>query len=141
MEVKTAIEWTGQLQLGIPEIDAQHRAIVRLLNDLQSSIEDGLATECVKQAVRDLVAYTGQHLDFEESCFRKFSYEDTEAHVAEHRRFRRKIEDMVNKLYNSGSPDYTALAHDLWLFLKDWLMTHIRVSDKHYVDLFKKFGM
>lgn len=50
------IEWTEALAIGIPEIDAQHCALVGLVNRLDALTRDGASRQELREVLAELVS-------------------------------------------------------------------------------------
>jgi hemerythrin len=72
------------LDIGIAEIDSQHRQLQALLERLKQSTDKcyGFAADAI---LAELVVQTRIHFAVEESLMRLLSFPDAEAHVEEHR--------------------------------------------------------
>ena len=93
MTSKNLHEIPVALDIGIAEIDAQHRQLHALLERLKQSTDKryGFAADAI---LAELVIQTRIHFAVEESLMRLLSFPDTEAHVEEHR----KLTDQLEKL-------------------------------------------
>jgi len=78
------IEWSNEISVGIEEIDAQHRVLVDLLNEIHEAIQQGRTLEVTKGIVDRLDEYTRVHFAVEESLMRILHYPDYERHKEEH---------------------------------------------------------
>jgi hemerythrin-like metal-binding protein len=72
------------LEIGIAEIDSQHRQLQALLDRLRQSTDKryGFAADAI---LAELLVQTRIHFAVEESLMRLLSFPDAEAHVEEHR--------------------------------------------------------
>lgn len=127
------IEWSAEWELGIKEIDGEHRKLVGL-ND---AMAQGRGRDVVGKTIDGLIAYTKTHFLREENYFNAFGYTDAAAHKAEHKKFILKV--------TQARTDYAAgnkgLSTDLLFFLRDWLKSHIHQSDRKYLTLFAQRGV
>jgi hemerythrin len=80
------IEWSNELSVGIEEIDAQHKVLVDLLNQIHEAIQQRQGTEATSQIIERLGEYTRIHFAVEESLMRILHYPDYERHKEEHDR-------------------------------------------------------
>lgn len=123
------IHWNNDMSVGIPSIDAQHKKLVDMLNDLYDATHLGKGNEVVGQTLRALKTYTVDHLQYEERLFLVTKYPGAEAHAAEHAILTRKVLDIHEKFECS---DTTAVTKEVLLFLVNWIMDHTMDSDKKY---------
>ncbi|MCK7535050.1 MAG: hypothetical protein MZV63_30705 [Marinilabiliales bacterium] len=61
------ILWNESLELGIEEIDEQHRVIVGMINELDRAIQRGDATGTANRIVQGLISYGHIRFTTEES--------------------------------------------------------------------------
>jgi len=131
------IEWNEDYNLGFKEIDQQHKKLVDIINVLYDSYIKGERDTVLDQVISDLKDYGFIHFKEEETHFNQCNYEDTENHIAEHHHFLKKIQEFHRRHLSNDD----RLMEELFTFLKDWLTNHIMVSDRKYVETFKKFGV
>ncbi|OFX11181.1 MAG: hypothetical protein A2516_09390 [Alphaproteobacteria bacterium RIFOXYD12_FULL_60_8] len=123
------IEWRDSYGVGVDLIDADHKLLVSLINQLYEAHEDGQGTEMVGSALNVLIEYTETHFSREELLLEKGAYPELAEHREEHRRLTQKVRDITER-YNAGD---TAVCDDaLIVFLKDWLTDHILGVDMKY---------
>lgn len=129
----TLMPWSEQLELGIAEIDAQHRVLVDLANAMHDQVHgEGSRSAAIGQILESLVDYTHNHFIMEEVLFRKYRYAHEEAHEAEHGTFTGQIMDLLMRF-----EDGEAVGQETLEILRDWLTHHICVVDRAYVPFMK----
>ncbi len=131
----SAIAWDSRLELGIANIDKQHKRWVDLYNDLDAAIAEGKEEEAVRKTVDELVDYTTYHFRTEEALMRQAQYdeEEYELHVREHKVFTDQMIIFRDRLlvgFQRMSPEVVG-------YLRDWLVTHITGTDRCYQDSVK----
>lgn len=137
-KVKTFIEWTEDLSVGVQEIDEQHKVLVGLLNKLYEAIilrQDNSKT--IHSIVNELNQYTIIHFAVEESLMRIFDYPLYEEHKRHHQELTKQVADLRSKLQNNE----TAISMDLLNFLRHWLTEHIMGDDKKYGPFLLERGL
>lgn len=122
------IEWTGALSVGVPSIDAQHRQLVDLLNDLDAAVAHGYTDEITRSMLDRLIRYANEHFGYEEELFARTGYPDAVAHVTEHALFRQHVEEL-DKRARRGE---FVLGIEVVRFLREWLLDHVQVTDRAY---------
>ena len=130
------VEWSDALSVGIDEIDAQHRGLVALLNQLNDAIEHRHGNAAVGAILARLEEYTRVHFAVEESLMRLLGYPDLDAHKREHEQLVEQLADLRRR-FDAGK---TALGFELMHFLKVWLTKHIMASDQAYARHFTETG-
>ncbi|MDR2821051.1 MAG: bacteriohemerythrin [Desulfovibrio sp.] len=129
------MEWTPDLDTGIRLIDDQHKMLCGYINALSRAMQRGDGMDDIRDIVTNLRSYTVSHFNTEARYFSRTAYPDTEKHLKVHENFVAKIVDIENRL-TAGAID---VGSDLLEFLKDWLFSHIRVTDHQYAPFVKAF--
>lgn len=122
------------LDIGIAEIDAQHRQLHALLERLKQSTDKryGFAADAI---LAELVIQTRIHFAVEESLMRLLSFPDTEAHVEEHLRLTEQLEKLRKR-----AQDFE-VADGLSNFIQTWLIDHVNSFDREFVGHFIAKGV
>ena len=129
----TFMPWTSELELGIEEIDNQHKELVRLANVLHDEISGPAPQrEAIGAVLEGLVDYTHNHFIVEEVMFQQHDYPDTPAHKAQHDSFTGKAMDLLMRFEDGEEVTFEALD-----FLKDWLVHHICEVDRSYLPFLR----
>jgi hemerythrin-like metal-binding protein len=121
--------WTEKMSVGVEVLDADHKKLIALLNDLHDGIASGHGTERLERVLDGLVDYVGTHFAHEETYFAQTGYPGAAEHIQEHRTLANLVND-VQVRYNQGK--FEALSLNTMNFLKDWLTNHLQGSDKNY---------
>jgi len=121
--------WNKNLETGIPEIDAQHKQLVVLLNQLASHIGQQSHSIHLNDVFNQLSAYADYHFQFEEviwqSCF------EGDLAFIEHQQIHRSFTTQVLALKaEEEKKGLTQVVEDILRFLIHWLAHHILDSDK-----------
>ena len=101
------VQWGPELELGIPELDAQHRALVGLANRLFVELKKKRQGEEAMRAVAELFRYSATHFADEEAYFKPFGIPNIEEHRISHAAFMARASDFEERL-SSGEPADTA---------------------------------
>lgn len=131
------IAWTRELSVGVDEIDAQHKTLVDLINQLHHAIMQHRAGGEATAILDRLIEYTRIHFAVEESLMRLFDYPDYEQHKASHEALIEEVNRLHARVVNDGKPVTFELLH----FLKRWLTEHIMAEDQLYVPFFLARGV
>lgn len=123
------MEWTPQMSVGVGIIDAEHKKLVLLINQLYEAMQRGAGQDALGQILENLILYTNTHFAHEEKLFAETGYPDATAHMKEHENLRRRVLDIL-KRYKNGERD--TLSIETLTFLKNWLINHTTGSDKRY---------
>ncbi|WP_457625188.1 bacteriohemerythrin [Persephonella sp.] len=130
------IEWSEELELGIPEIDKQHKKLVEMLNEFYTELEEGHQKEAVEHFLKNLEDYLNFHLDYEEKFMEEIGFPQLETHKKTHEMFKKLYAEEKNR-YLEG--DLKAL-RELVAFAFSWLFSHIMKTDKKYAEFLKEKG-
>jgi hemerythrin len=132
--VKEFIRWGPDLELGIPELDEQHRTLVDLANRLYEEFKEKRDGQEAKRAVTALFVYSDTHFAAEEAYFARYNFASLEQHVEAHSTFMAKAAEFEDRLA-SGTP---AEAAELLDFLKVWIKRHIGREDRELVRIARR---
>lgn len=123
------ITWNPMMSVGVPVLDADHRTLVGLINDLHRSIGDDEEYATLGSVLKALEEYADHHFAREERVMEICRYPS----LATHRRMHQRLSAQVAGLKASYDQDRTAVrAKDCLDFLHKWLIEHICSSDMDY---------
>ncbi|MBK8801317.1 MAG: hemerythrin family protein [Fibrobacteres bacterium] len=123
------ITWNPDWELGIEEIDDQHRRLVRMIAALQVQVrKQATALTVDSRLIHELLEYALTHFKDEEGIFRGKGWEGEAAHMLEHQNFMVKARGEMIR-FQTGSPD-TREALLGWLV--GWLKNHIAFADREH---------
>jgi hemerythrin len=122
--------------VGVKAIDDQHKELLALTNDLFNHCVGDEASERAyfKKIIGKAVEYVKVHFATEEKIMLATKFKGYWNHKMEHDAFVLNVVEQI-KLFESGKP-FTLLAFTR--FLKNWILTHIAVTDKQYIGHFKQ---
>jgi hemerythrin len=114
--------------VGNEAIDRQHQEIFRKHGEFLSACKNGKGRDALLEMLGFLGTYVDQHFVLEEKLMREKHYPDIDEHAGEHHEFRRIVASLRAQLAEQG-PTLSLLAETNRKLL-DWLVDHIRKSDK-----------
>ncbi len=124
-------QWDSSYSVDNAEIDQQHQRFFELIDELDSALMSGGASD-VSGATRDSVEalrdYAQKHFADEERYMAELGYPDLRAHQFEHSRLARRISDFRDDLYAGR----IVLGTEVAKTMADWVSGHILGSDKKY---------
>ncbi|MDR2499502.1 MAG: bacteriohemerythrin [Treponema sp.] len=128
MAKQEIVEWHSSYSIGIPVIDGQHKELINLTNKLYNSCLQGWEStkDVFMKTIRGAVDYVGYHFSTEEKIMERVEYPYMAEHKKEHTDFVRTVLQEVDD-FQSGKK-YTP--HNFVYYLRDWVLTHIAISDK-----------
>ncbi|MBZ5726335.1 MAG: bacteriohemerythrin [Acidobacteriia bacterium] len=124
--------WREAYSVDIPQLDAQHRQIIELLDELGRIAHGGENDKLIAAALEKVTRYAHWHLRREELVLRVRSYPGYEEHKAEHEAYREKVTFLQA---NSHRRD---LGIRMTNFLNQWWRHHILTSDQQYARFFRR---
>ena len=119
------IKWDDSLSVDVPQIDEQHKMLISIIQTLQQKTDK----EHVSRCLDDLIDYAGFHFNDEEIFMQQHNYSDFEKHKKTHAEFIKKVTSMIKDFETR-----TVQSEKLLLFLIDWLINHIKHTDKLYMS-------
>lgn len=124
------IEWRDKLSVGDPGIDADHKALIRLINDFESRSAQSLDRRTLSDTLKGLLDYAKEHFGREERLQARINYPFYDLHCHEHKRLIREVEQFARHYMTDPSVviDEEAKA-SMDTFLRAWLIDHIIEQD------------
>lgn len=122
-----ALTWSAELCTGIAIIDAQHKTLVGIFNDLAAAQVRGIEAHVIEALFEELVAYTRDHFRTEAELMRDWPVK--EAHRTMHLRAHQSFVDFLRRAQAFAQSNPADVAVDLLAFLAQWLLHHIMGVD------------
>ena len=129
-------EWNEVYELGISEIDLQHKKLIDISNDLFDVVTKGDENFKISMSkiLKNLTDYTVYHFTSEEQFMAKYGYQGTPMHKIAHDNFVSEVTQQIKKLEN-GSKEDVLLFYD---YIANWILTHIAKADKIWANFVKE---
>lgn len=127
-------EWNDGMSVGIPEIDAEHKNFVRLINDLNLSIAEGKEQAEIRNRLQRIVDDAIDHFEHEEQLFQSWNYPDAEGHALAHTGVMQALLKIQEAFIPHGND---AEWVDAGLLIKSLLVNHILTEDSKYANFLK----
>ena len=127
-------EWADDMVIDNGQIDAEHRKLVDLVNELHTATSQGNGQSVVADLLERLIADTAEHLRHEEMQMQQAEFPGLENHRVGHEHFVDDLRALKAKL-DAGS---ITVAAQLSSVLRDWLSLHIRRNDKEMVGFIRQ---
>jgi len=119
------LQWDESYQVGVTEIDRQHRELFDLLNNLAWAVRSGYAEDIIGQVLAEMAAYADEHFKSEQLYLEK--HPDYQAHFLKHWEFTKKCMSLAMGFRRDKSVSWETLE-----FLGQWLQNHILQEDRRY---------
>ncbi len=133
LDVREYIKWNNKYCVGISIIDEQHKKLFGFINKTIYAMEHSDSTEELKEELEEMFNFAQEHFETEENYMIEFDYPEYEDHYEEHYDFITKTIAYFSMVVKG---DYHIL-NELIKYLKQWLVNHIQVCDRQYIEIFK----
>ncbi|MBF0426746.1 MAG: bacteriohemerythrin, partial [Magnetococcales bacterium] len=120
--------WTEAMSVGIPDLDNDHKGIIRLINEIDI-VQKQFDSITVGLVLDELFNYTVRHFQREESFLRGHAFPDLLDHELQHGRFADQVADLRRRYLHKNQPE---AANELMELMGRWLARHILVEDMKY---------
>lgn len=114
------MSWDPKFSVQLEELDSQHKYFFTILDQVETASKER-ANEQFPLLIEELLRYAKYHFRSEEALMDSYDYPDT-AHRFEHDRLLSRAESMMN--------DAEFRPSSLRLFLYNWIVNHIDLSDR-----------
>ncbi len=133
------LRWTRLYSVGHPALDAQHRKLFALINDLIALQQaDAVAQrQAIVETLPKLGRYAERHFKAEELLMARAQADNLAAHREKHAALLAQVQQLQQNIDRGKIPPFA----ELLLFLRYWLAEHILVTDKRYAPAMAKLLM
>ncbi len=120
--------WNKNFEIGNPQIDEEHKVLVRLLNKLANTLIMDQPVE-INDAFAELAQYADHHFEAEEIIWSEYFHDDSwfSSHQLRHSSFLPKVVELREQEANKPLQE---VIEDIVRFLIRWLAFHIIDDDK-----------
>lgn len=127
------IEWKADYATGLEIVDAQHRSLIRIINELYSDIGEGRGDVVLQRVFGELRRYAEHHFGTEERLLKRHGLPagHSAAHLAEHDDYCRRVAQLRFR-YDEGE---RLVPVQVLAFVSEWWLRHIATSDRIFVAL------
>jgi len=129
-------DWNDRLQLGVNEMDDEHKILISKINDLIAALESQYVkkdkTKLLK-AFDAMAEYTIEHFRDEEKFLQSFEYPQFESHKKIHEKLLTQVGEYRHLIANDNLDDMILIN-----FLRNWLVSHIMGVDMQYAHKYKE---
>lgn len=129
------VKWSEELELGVQNIDDEHKTIVEEFEKLYALMRGGSGHDFYNLVIEFLEEYIETHLVHEEAYQAEIEYDKIEEHKKLHEAFRERViqlrEDHKMKKITDGD------LLELNMVMQKWFVQHIKVEDRKIADFVK----
>jgi hemerythrin-like metal-binding protein len=128
--------WNDEMDVGIPEIDEDHKPIIISINEFNRSITEGKDPTEIKRRLQLVIDETIRHFSREEELFKKWQYSETTSHARLHAHILKAMQRIKNGFIPYGS-DSSWMR--VGIRIKEILVEHFKNEDVKYAE-FRQAG-
>ncbi len=131
------IKWDEQFSVSISVLDDEHKKLFGIINRAIHAKAHKDNPDEIREVLIEMDNYASTHFKTEERYMEQFDYPEYQNHKEEHNQFSNEIVSYIDKVIKG---DFK-IAKEILEYLKQWLVKHIQVTDRQYIDCFKKNGL
>ena len=120
------IVWTDDLSVGNDQLDGQHKGLIKLINGFGG---DELSADDLAENLEKLIAYAAHHFNDEEDFIMENAADLLSNQAECHANFIEKAYEFASRFSEGEGED---LRQDVYAYLCEWLISHIREEDQQY---------
>lgn len=129
------IQWTPELDLGVPFMDHDHQEMVELINAVYAAYDQHEWNNAVKNAMFELSLFTVQHFNREEKAMRDSGYPGYNAHTKAHQKLTSLLDAISERILIDGGAAIDDFTVD---FLHNWLVKHVLRADQKFAVFYRQ---
>jgi hemerythrin-like metal-binding protein len=126
------MHWTPAMSVGIPELDADHRVLIKVINELAENANNPDRAKVLRQCLYALLRYAEFHFTREEKVLEACDFPAIDHHKDEHRVFTDHMRELARRFDDEEVLAADIVNDQLLGYLKDWLNHHILIEDMAY---------
>ena len=119
------IDWSAEFELGIPDIDKEHRDLIALINELHAEIGKTASTAEIIARLQEIYRQIADHFAHEEKHMREVRYMSYAEHKEDHEILLDDLRDIMEQVEDGCGYPEGRLARDL----DYWFSEHFRTHD------------
>lgn len=122
------LAWKPNLELGVRVIDAHHKRLIALSNEVIASTKAHAPPTAVRAKLSALIEFTAWHFRFEEDLMVETAYQDSTGHSDQHAELLCELRRFAGRI-DRGAADPLQSAK-MFSFLGNWVTQHILLTDR-----------
>ena len=130
-------QWKKELEIGIDQIDQQHKKLIEIANTLILRTRLGKGALTVSELLGQLEQYTKYHFQSEEAFQFTCNYPKYKNHMALHQSVSTTLKFSMVKL-EASNYDENEL-NQFYTFFYDWITNHILIEDTKFASYYKQY--
>lgn len=131
------VPWLPAYEVKVAEIDYQHRELFRMFNELCDATWEGQGKDSIKEGIKFLARYVGDHFNTEERYMRQYKFSAYSAHKKIHDDFTADVTSFIEEYEDKEIS--SELVVSVVIKLGDWIRNHIREMDQELARFLATF--
>ncbi|MEJ8569358.1 bacteriohemerythrin [Elongatibacter sediminis] len=119
------IDWKPEYEVGVPAVDAEHRAMIEMINDVYRELEGTPDPDTIEHALGEIHSGIAAHFALEEQMMRRVGWREYEEHKANHEELLDDMRDLMD--VHAANPEQGR--EELQRRLADWFTVHFASFD------------
>lgn len=119
------LQWKSEYSVGIESMDAEHREMIDLINDVHEKLGSSPSAEDVENCLENIYSTISLHFALEERLMRDNSYAEYTDHKEDHEDLLDEIRDLMDAFVNDPGEGARLLESRL----TDWFGKHFATFD------------
>lgn len=128
------IKWKDEFDLGIEEIDNEHRDLVALINALHDAMLAGAGRADILEGISQIYALVSAHFEREEAFMRESRYMAYAEHKEDHEVLLDDLREIIEQVRSGGGYAEARLSADLQYWFSEHFRTHDARLHRHGHD-------
>lgn len=134
--------WDDKYSVHVKLIDEQHKKYFSIVNKIADQLDAfDVNLQILRGIVKEMADYAYYHFQTEEKYFLEFDCENCKHHIAEHNKYRAKMQEFLGKMEEITEVEANDLFQEISVFAIEWFAQHILVEDKKYTKCFNEHGL
>jgi hemerythrin len=118
------IEWKDEFNLGIEEVDSEHKVLVALINALHDAMLAGTGRADVVEGISEIYTLVSAHFEREEAFMRETRYMAYAEHKEDHEVLLDDLREIIDQVRSGAGYAEERLSADLQFWFSDHFSTH-----------------
>jgi len=120
----SVLQWREEFNVGVEEVDHEHRELIELIRTLQLNLQEGADTSDIVDVLGEIFAQISAHFALEEKMMRETHYDAYADHKEDHETLLDDLRDIMDEVEDDGVLDEARLTDDLDRWFSDHFKTH-----------------
>lgn len=131
------MKWKERYSVGIPVLDAQHKQLFRMSDQLDGDLKQGLRSEEIEETLVHMGEYATRHFQMEEKYMTEVEYPGLEQQQKIHGKFTETFHGMYEDFKENGLSQ--GVVEGLRRDLTNWIRDHVVGIDQQFGEYYKKW--